>query len=297
MFVWTQDFDLHSHSTHSDGIHGVQEVAQKMKDSNVKYWALTDHDTISGWNEARLAANSMSIHFIPGVEITCSPGLQADEEELERMEREGASKSWHLLAYFPKYTESNKGIEEFETWLKPLQESRLPRMKKMVEKLTELGMPVPLERVLEKAGGSIGRPHLAEVMVEEGYVETKNEAFELWIGDGMPGHYVQPKPSIEEATKIVHSVGGFVSLAHPLYYGVKPENLIDYCHSKGVDSIEAFHGSHPDSYRFQLWKVAVQKGMTVTCGSDFHGSNHGHRPGYAVVPFSGLNSQLPSTSN
>ena len=297
MFVWTQDFDLHSHSTHSDGIHGVQEVAQKMKDSNVKYWALTDHDTISGWNEARLAANSMSIHFIPGVEITCSPGLQADEEELERMEREGASKSWHLLAYFPKYTESNKGIEEFETWLKPLQESRLPRMKKMVEKLAELGMPVPLERVLEKAGGSIGRPHLAEVMVEEGYVETKNEAFELWIGDGMPGHYVQPKPSIEEATKIVHSVGGFVSLAHPLYYGVKPENLIDYCHSKGVDSIEAFHGSHPDSYRFQLWKVAVQKGMTVTCGSDFHGSNHGHRPGYAVVPFSGLNSQLPSTSN
>ena len=80
--MWTQDFDLHSHSTHSDGIHEVEEVAQKMKDSNVKYWALTDHDTISGWDEARESAKNRGIHFIPGVEITCSPGLDADEEEL-----------------------------------------------------------------------------------------------------------------------------------------------------------------------------------------------------------------------
>ena len=295
--MWTQDFDLHSHSTHSDGIHEVEEVAQKMKDSNVKFWALTDHDTISGWNEAREAANKHDIIFIPGVEITCSPGLDADEEELVRMEREGASKSWHLLAYFPSFKDSNEGIEKFESWLKPLQESRLPRMIKMIEQLEELGMSISLEKVLEKAGGSIGRPHLAEVMVEEGYVETKNEAFELWIGDGMPGHYVQKKPSIEEATKIVHSVGGFVSLAHPLYYGVKPEVLIEYCSSKGVDSIEAFHGGHPDSYRFELWKQAQRVQMSITCGSDFHGSNNGHRPGYAVVPFNGLNDELPSPSN
>lgn len=295
--MWTQDFDLHSHSTHSDGIHEVLEVAQKMKDCDVKYWSLTDHDTISGWDEAREAANNLGINFIPGVEITCSPGLEADEEELIRMEREGASKSWHLLAYFPSFRDSNEGIEIFESWLKPLQESRLPRMKKMIEKLDNLGMSISLESVLEKAGGSIGRPHLAEVMVEKGYVENKNEAFELWIGDGMPAHYVQPKPSIEEATKIVHSVGGFVSLAHPLYYGVKPELLIQYCQSKGVDSIEAFHGSHPDSYRFELWKQAEKMKMSITCGSDFHGSNHGHRPGHAVVPFKGLNQQLPSTSD
>ena len=295
--MWTQDFDLHSHSTHSDGIHEVEEVAQMMKDSNVKYWSLTDHDTISGWEEARNAAHKRGIHFIPGVEITCSPGLEADEDELNRLERQGASKSWHLLAYFPKYKDSNKGIEKFEKWLKPLQESRLPRMVKMVEKLEKLGMSISLEKVLQKAGGSVGRPHLAEVMVEEGYVQTKNEAFEIWIGDGMPGHYVQPKPSIEEATEIVHSVGGFVSLAHPLYYGVKPEKLIQYCHDKGVDSIEAFHGSHPDSYRFELWKIADEKGMSITCGSDFHGNNHGHRPGYAVVPFKDLNIDLPSSSN
>ena len=294
--MWTQEFDLHSHSVHSDGIHKVNEVAKMMKQSQVKFWSLTDHDTISGWNEARIAANENKINFIPGVEITCEPGLDAEKEELARMNRERASKSWHLLAYFPEFSDSNEGIEKFERWLLPLQEGRLPRMKKMIEKLSELGMTVPLEKVLEKASGSVGRPHLAEVMVEMGYVESKSEAFELWIGDGLPAHQIQPKPSISEAAEVVHSLGGFVSLAHPLYYGISPLNLINFCSQNGVDSIEAFHGSHPDSYRFELWTIAAENGISITCGSDFHGNTHGHTPGFMPVPKGQLNQQLLTSS-
>ena len=294
--MWTQKFDLHSHSVHSDGIHRVDEVAKMMKQSQVEYWSLTDHDTISGWEEARVAAKENHLNFIPGVEITCEPGLEAEVEELNRMNRERASKSWHLLAYFPEFSDSNSGIEEFEKWLLPLQESRLPRMKKMIEKLSELGMPIDIEKVLEKAGGSVGRPHLAEVMVEMGYVESKSEAFEVWIGDGLPAHYIQPKPSISEATKAVHSIGGFVSLAHPLYYGIPPSKLIDFCYANKVDSIEAFHGSHPDSYRYELWKLANEKGISITCGSDFHGNTNGHTPGFMPAPKYQLNGQLLASS-
>lgn len=294
--MWTQDFDLHSHSTHSDGLHEIELVAQKMKDADVKVWSLTDHDTISGWNRARIAAQERGIRFIPGVEITCLPGLQADGKELERLDRERAAKSWHLLAYFPNFEDSSDGSQEFQSWLQPLQDGRLPRMTKMVEKLCQLGMPISLDSVLEKASGSVGRPHLAEVMVEKGYVESKGEAFELWIGDGLPAHVVQLIPTIAEATKMVHESGGFVSLAHPLYYGISPEVLIEFCSSVGVDSIEAFHGSHPDSYRYDLWRIAKQYGMTITCGSDFHGSDHGHRPGFMAVPKNDLSPKLYSSS-
>ena len=294
--MWTQEFDLHSHSVHSDGIHKVDDVAKMMKESQVKFWALTDHDTISGWEEARIAADKNKLNFIPGVEITCEPGLEAEKKELERLDRDRAAKSWHLLAYFPTFSKSNEGIEKFEQWLLPLQEGRLPRMKRMIEKLSELGMPIPIEKVLEKASGSVGRPHLADVMVEMGYVDSKSEAFELWIGDGLPAHQIQPKPTIIEATEMVHSVGGFVSLAHPLYYGISPVNLINYCVQNGIDSVEAFHGSHPDSYRFELWELAVQNGVSVTCGSDFHGSNHGGTPGFMPVPKQQLNEQLLTPS-
>ena len=294
--MWTQDFDLHSHSTHSDGIHEVELVAKKMKDADVKVWSLTDHDTISGWNDARIAALDNDIRFIPGVEITCIPGLDVEQKELIRMDRERAAKSWHLLAYFPNFEKSNDGCQSFENWLKPLQDGRLPRMISMIEKLSELGMPITLESVLSKASGSVGRPHLAEVMVEMGYVESKHEAFELWIGDGLPAHSVQPKPTIEMATKMVHESGGFVSLAHPLYYGISPESLIEFCSKIGVDCIEAFHGSHPDSYRFDLWKLAKQHGMSITCGSDFHGSDHGHRPGFMAAPKKEIHHQLHSSS-
>ncbi|MAK19779.1 MAG: hypothetical protein CMA05_00520 [Euryarchaeota archaeon] len=286
--MWTQDYDLHSHSTNSDGEHSVDYVAELMARNAVKNWSLTDHDTISGWKDASAAAGKLGINFIPGVEITCECGLSAQEDELELRNRDRGSKSWHLLAYFPNLNLNDQRCSTFADWLRPLQNNRIPRMEKMIEKLGELGMPVEFSEVASKAGGSIGRPHLAEVMVEKGYVESKSGAFELWIGDGLPAHVIQPKPSIQEAVEMVKKCGGITSLAHPIYYGIPPAKLVEYCLENGVDSIEAFHRSHPDDYRFELWQYCKDKSMSVSCGSDFHGESYGQTPGSMAIPIAEL---------
>ena len=286
--MWTQYYDLHSHSTNSDGEHSVDYVAKLMKDNEVRYWSLTDHDTISGWKMAQQSAEQMGINFIPGVEITCEIGIEPDSDELIRQNRERASKSWHLLAYFPGLKHNSEATELFAEWLEPLQNNRIPRMKKMIAKLAEHGMPVDYEEVAKKAGGSIGRPHLAQAMVDRGYVETKSEAFERWIGDGLPAHVAQPKPTISEAVKMVKKCSGITSLANPLYYGIPPNELAEYCRSVGIDSIEAFHRSHDDGYRFQLWQACKDFNLNVSCGSDFHGQSYGHNPGKMAVPMSDL---------
>lgn len=282
--MWTELFDLHSHSTNSDGQHSVEEVAKMMSDSNVQFWSLTDHDTISGWQSAKTAAEAHDIVFIPGVELTCMPGLEANQSIMELHQRERASDSWHLLAYFPTIDFQSEQHKHFKDWLAPLGDGRIPRMISMVEKLDELGMPIDIDAVLARAGDSVGRPHLADEMMKLGYVDTRQEAFDKWIGDGKPVHITRTKPSIVEACEAVHAAGGITSLAHPLYYCIDTDDLVRFCRDSGVDAIESFHRSHPDIYRYQLWSAAKDAGLKVTCGSDFHGMMYNQSPGRMAVP-------------
>ena len=295
--MWTELFDLHSHSTNSDGQHSVDEVAQMMADSDVRFWSLTDHDTISGWESAKTAAQSKGIVFIPGVELTCMPGLQPDEHVMKEHQRERASDSWHLLAYFPEIDFQSEHHQRFKKWLAPLGEGRIPRMVAMVEKLGELGIQIDLDAVLSRAGDSVGRPHLADEMVKQGYVETRQEAFDKWIGDGKPVHITRTKPSIVEACKAVHAAGGITSLAHPLYYCVDTDRLVRFCLDSGVDAIECFHRSHRDSYRFQLWSAVKASSLSTTCGSDFHGMMYNQSPGRMAVPTNTLPTQFKNALN
>jgi predicted metal-dependent phosphoesterase TrpH len=292
--MWTQSFDLHSHSLHSDGEHPVQDVARLMHEEGVKTWSLTDHDTTSGWNEAAKVAASLGMHFLPGVEITCEPALEPDHNHLAAIGRERASASWHLLAYFPEHQPgvNDETVAGFKAWLEPHQDGRLPRMKAMCQRLTELGMPVDVEDVCRRASGSVGRPHLAQAMVELGYVSSKVEAFETWIGDGLPGFVPHVKPTIAEAVEAVRSANGFTSLAHPLYYGVPTQQLVEQLGQLGVDAVEAVHRSHTDAYRFELMNEAVSNGMTITVGSDFHGLSWQARPGNMPLQVVALNAKL-----
>ena len=236
----------------------------------------------------------MGIRFLPGVEITCEPALSPDQGHLDTIGRERASASWHLLAYFPEHRPgiNDDTVAGFKAWLEPHQDGRLPRMKAMCQRLTELGMPVDIEDVCRRASGSVGRPHLAQVMVELGYVSTKVEAFERWIGDGLPAFVPHVKPTIAEAVEAVRSANGFTSLAHPLYYGVPTKALMERLGQLGVDAVEAVHRSHTDAYRFELMNEAVSNGMTITVGSDFHGLSWQARPGNMPLQVLALDARL-----
>ena len=280
--MWSSSFDLHCHTTHSDGALSVEELADAMQEQSVRVWSLTDHDTIAGWDEAKIAAAKRGIAFVPGVELTCDVELPWDEGLLESNARQRPPSSWHLLAYFP-YEPLPKGLEKFEQWLSPLHEDRVPRMLEMIDKVNAFGMAIDAEDVLSRAKGSVGRPHLAMAMIDAGYVESMDEAFEKWLGDGRPCNVERPKPSLAEATALVHAAGGITSLAHPRYYGVDYEELIQHLKASNVDAIEAFHRSHSDEDRHRLWTLAEQHGLGVTVGSDFHSFRGGHRPGHMPV--------------
>lgn len=277
MTMWSMSYDLHSHSIHSDGELSVEDLCQLMNQQGVKVWSLTDHDTIAGWQEASSAASMHGIRFIGGVEITCERALEGSKEELELHARDRKSSTWHLLAYFPNST--TEQIEEFRAWLEPLADDRAPRMKQIIAKLAEHGMDIEFDEVDALASGSIGRPHLAAVMVDKGYCESIGEAFEKWIGDGGPCYVKRKLPTISQAVERVKLAGGITSLAHPIYYGVSPPQLLAYIEQCGVDCIEAIHRSHMDGYRFQLIEQAKAHGIAITVGSDYHGPTFQSHPG------------------
>ena len=285
--MWSSSFDLHCHTTHSDGALSVEELADAMAKQQVRVWSLTDHDTIAGWDEAKAAAKKRDIRFVPGVELTCAVELPWDENILEASSRNRPPSSWHLLAYFP-YEPNPEGLKKFEEWLSPLQDDRVPRMLEIIDKVNGFGMKIEASDVLSRAKGSVGRPHLAMAMVDAGHVESIDQAFEEWLGDGRPCNVERPKPWLAEATALVHAAGGITSLAHPRYYGVNYETLIQHLKASGVDAIEAFHRSHSDDERHLLWKLADQYGIGITVGSDFHSFRGGHRPGHMPVVIKSL---------
>ena len=129
-------------------------------------------------------------------------------------------------------------------------------------------------------------------MVELGYVSSKFEAFETWIGDGLPAFVPHLKPTVEEAVQVVQAAGGVTSLAHPLYYGVPTESLIEHLALSGVDAVEAVHRSHDDAYRHELTEAAMRHGLAVSVGSDFHGLSWQPRPGNMPVRTTTLIDQL-----
>ena len=291
--MWSSSFDLHCHTTHSDGALSVEELADAMAMQQVRVWSLTDHDTIAGWDEAKADAKERDIRFVPGVELTCAVELPWDENILEASSRNRPPSSWHLLAYFP-YEPNPEGLKKFEEWLSPLQDDRVPRMLEIIDKVNGFGMKIEASDVLSRAKGSVGRPHLAMAMVDAGYVDSIDQAFEQWLGDGRPCNVERPKPSLAEATALVHAAGGITSLAHPRYYGVDYATLIQHLKASGVDAIEAFHRSHSDDERHQLWKLAEQYGLAITVGSDFHSFRGGHRPGHMPVVVKSLPALISS---
>src|SRR3990170_4569708 len=216
--------DLHLHSCVSDGKYTPAEVVAKAAGLGLAVIALTDHDNVDGIAAALEAArNFPGLKVIPGVEIS------TDEAEGEV----------HMLGYFIDYTHP-----ELLATLEKSRESRVGRAQEMVNKLAGLGLPLEWKRVLEIAGdGTIGRPHIAQALLEKGYISTFNEAFNKYIGDDGPAYVERIKITPTEAVEIILRAGGLPVLAHP-FTTKNTEELVARLAPNGLVGIEAYSGKH-----------------------------------------------------
>lgn len=250
--------DLHTHSANSDGTFTPTQIMQLAAERGLTTVALTDHDTIAGWDEAATAAVEAGIAFVPGIEFSAS--------------FEGAS--IHVLCYWPDGDDAALREE-----LQRLHDDRFRRGELMVEKLQGLGYPITFERVREIAqGDNIVRPHIAQALMEAGVVATTKDAFtEEFIADGgkadVQKHALHPL----EALALIRAAGGACVLAHPGMWGAQgsvPEALIRQMAAAGMAGIEVDHPDHPDEKRAMYRALAAELDVVPTGSSDCHGDRY-----------------------
>ncbi|MEU3395356.1 putative metal-dependent phosphoesterase TrpH [Streptomyces filamentosus] len=260
--------DLHSHSTASDGTDTPAELVRNAAAAGLDVVALTDHDTTRGHAEA-IAAAPEGLTVVPGAELSC------------RLDGIGL----HMLAYLFD-PEEPALLAEREL----VRDDRVPRARAMVDKLRQLGVPVTWEQVARIAGdGSVGRPHVAEALVELGVVPDVSGAFTAeWIADGGRAHVEKHELDPVDAVRLVKAAGGVTVFAHPAAVKrgeVVPESAIAALAEAGLDGIEVDHMDHDEPTRARLRGLAKELGLLVTGSSDYHGSRKTCRLGeYTTDP-------------
>jgi predicted metal-dependent phosphoesterase TrpH len=240
--------DLHLHSTASDGRYTPTQLVELALQKELRAIALTDHDTTDGIEEALSAAQQAGLTVIPGVEI--STNVSGDLE-------------LHILGYYIDHRHV-----PLQKRLQGLRESRLVRAREILRLLAKAGLPLPWERVLAMAGhGSIGRPHIAQAMVEAHYVNSVENAFRLYIGKGGPAYVERHKLAPGDAITLVRQAGGVPVLAHPSQVTEYIPSLV----RAGLAGLEVYYNGYEEAEKQSLAKLASKHGLIATGGSDFHG--------------------------
>ncbi len=241
--------DLHIHTYFSDGLLSPEELLDTVRQKQLAAFAVTDHDTLKGYQAVRELLVKGDPKLVPGVELSVS--YNGDD--------------LHVLAYCfePDHEAFNQALIDF-------QKNRNQRARRMVEKLNGMGLQITFEQVEEGAVGTvIGRPHVAEAMARTGAVPTYESAFAKYIGDGKPAFVPKSNFSPAEAIDLVHQAGGVAILAHPII-----ENRIKYLDmlvDLGLDGLEVFHSFHSRTDVDRLKHLADRHRLLVSGGSDFHG--------------------------
>lgn len=254
-------YDLHVHSTASDGQLTPRELVILAIEQGVSVLSLTDHDRIDGIEEAGLSASELGLDFIPGVELS----VDFPQGEM------------HLLGY---------GIDLSPTLLNYLAaqvRSREVRNLAILGKLRELGFDLTLDEVLAEAMAnyvpgerpSLGRNHFAMALVRKGYVASTAEAFSLYLANGKPAYADRERALPEEAIAVIHQAGGIAVLAHPFTLNLDDEHLYEelkHLKDVGLDGLEVFHSDHSEAQQITYRRQAELLGLLLSGGSDFHGS-------------------------
>ena len=251
----TEYIDLHVHSNISDGTMTPEQVVKLAADSGLAAIALTDHDTIDGIEEAVKAGEEYGVKIIPGIEISA----------------EYKGSDLHILGLGIDY--KNK---EFADKVALCRDSRDNRNLKMVEKINQQGFPLTWDIMVERFGNnSITRAHFAKYLLDEGYVQSKEEAFAKYLNPGCPCYVARQKVTPKEAIEMILGAGGHPVLAHPLLYKMSPDridSLVVMLKEYGLQGIEALYSlNRPEADAF-LKKLAARHKLYITGGSDFHGA-------------------------
>jgi predicted metal-dependent phosphoesterase TrpH len=243
--------DLHTHTIASDGILSPRELVDKSTEYGLSFLAITDHDCLDGYSQARDYALEKRLDLISGVEISCSEG----------------GREIHMLAYYV-----DPANEALGTLLSKIRNSRIVRTEKILEKLSTLNIKVSLNDVKEFAKGNIiARPHIASAIQSKGYVETTNDAFINYIGNDKPAYVAIDECRVEDVIRTVKASCGVAILAHPARM-VRMSKIVEYI-AYGLDGIEVYHPSHTKQWVNYLRNFSKRYDLIATGGSDFHGTN------------------------
>jgi hypothetical protein len=240
--------DLHIHTYHSDGRQTSDEVVAQALKLELKAISITDHDTVLGIPEAESCAAGTGLEVVSGIELSTT----VDDRDL------------HMLGYL--FDPENKQLLDA---IRHFREVRETRGQRMLEKLTELDMPIEIEEVRAAAGeAAIGRPHIAQVMLEKKYVHTYNEAFRRYIGTNGPAYVPKANLSPQEAIDLIHEAGGVAVMAHPALTAY--DEYIPTLKEQGMDGIEIYHPTHNRSDRQRYRKLGKKLDLFFIGGSDSH---------------------------
>ena len=239
--------ELHCHTTYSDGTLTPTELVTAAAASGVRALAITDHDTMSGWDEAFAAASLYNLEIVPGLELSTVHN----------------GRSLHILGFYP---DANK----LRVPLNDRIEGRFRRSQEMVEKLAAMGYAIELPTI--SPGMAPGRPHIASALVKAGHAKSSREAFDRWLGDDGPAYVHYEKFSIAEGIDLLRSCGAVSVWAHPyLFRGGAVEEVLKELVDAGLMGVEIYHPSHSSSQIEKLKKMCLDYGLLATGGSDYHG--------------------------
>jgi predicted metal-dependent phosphoesterase TrpH len=246
-----ENFDLHLHTTASDGIYSPTEVVRKAFQKGITLMAITDHDTLAGIKEAEYEGIKLGVKVVAGIELSTKfKGQSVDVLGLDIRKEAPLSST-----------------------LEQLQSKRRERGKQIIEKFCQIGLPITLEDVqVYSKGHIVARPHIAKAVVEKGYVKDIKTVFDLFLGDGKPCSVDKLDLSPEEAIKLIHAAGGKAVLAHPVL--IEDDDIVKELAQAPFDGIEVWHPKQNRDDQERYKKLARKHDLFITGGSDFHDDRH-----------------------
>jgi 3',5'-nucleoside bisphosphate phosphatase len=241
--------DLHAHTMFSDGLFTPEQLVVEAQRRGLAAVGVTDHDAVGGIERALVAGRQVGIEVVPGVELSCSV----------------AGIDLHMLGYYIDFQDAELGA-----FVKHIRTYRAERGRLMVEKLQELGLKVTMEQVKSLAkDAAIGRPHVAQAMVDAGAVPNVDEAFKRYIGYEGPAYVPKKKLSPKEGVDFIKAYGGVSVVAHPATYG--NDDAVYQAIAAGVDGVEVWHPDHNANSVAKYLEIAQKNHLLTTGGSDCHG--------------------------